>query len=263
MEERGQTVQSVERALRILESFSLDKPELSLAELSNQTGLSKSTVFRLLATLSGSGYIKQDPVTQKYSLGFKLFHLGAVVIGNMNIRNAALPHMKELSEQVSETVDLNIVNRDERVCIELVESREVIRNFVRVGQRNCLWLGASGKVLLAHLPAADIQRIVKHASATNQLLFGESKLLEDLETIRQQGYAISMEERVKGSFSIAAPLFDYTGELVGGIAAAGPIQRLTEERIPFIIEKVVLAARNISEALGYIGTWTWRNTQQS
>jgi IclR family transcriptional regulator, KDG regulon repressor len=96
MKEPGQTVQSVERAMQILECFTLQKSQQSLGELANQTKLSKSTVYRLLSTLSGCGYIKQDELTQKYSLGFKLFNLGAVVVGNVSLRDTALPFMRKL-----------------------------------------------------------------------------------------------------------------------------------------------------------------------
>lgn len=251
METRTNTVQSIDRALRLLECFTLENPQISISELAKLTSLSKSTVFRILATLSQNGYIKQNAITQKYSLGFKLFHLGAVVMGNMDLRDAALPIMRQLSEETSETVDLNIVDQGERVCIEKVESHEIVRNFVRVGQRNCLWLGASGRVLLANIPLSEALLIIESAVKMDELNKEKQIFLKELKEIQENGYAISKEERVKGSFSIASPIFDYSGQLIGGIALAGPIQRLSEERIPMLIEKVKIAAKQISRSLGY------------
>jgi IclR family KDG regulon transcriptional repressor len=250
MKEPGQKVQSVERALMIMECFTLEKPQQTLGELAVQTKLSKSTVYRLLSTLAGCGYIKQDELTQKYSLGFKLFNLGAVVSGNMSLRDTALPFMRRLSNELSETIDLNIVEGDQRVCIEMVESSEQIRNFVRVGQRNFLWIGASGKVLLANLEEMERHRILDEAVRGNQLETEESALEKELDLIRTQGYVLTIDERVKGSFAIAAPIFNHTGRLAGGLTAAGPIHRLSEERIPFLIQQVMNTAYKISEAIG-------------
>jgi IclR family KDG regulon transcriptional repressor len=250
MKESIQIVQSVERALRIMECFTLEKPQLSLGELAAQTNLSKSTIYRLLATLAISGYIKQDKLTQKYSLGFKLFNLGAVVAGNMSLRDTALPFMKRLCDELSETIDLNIIEADQRVCIEMVESTEQIRNIVKVGQRNALWTGASGKVLLANLVETERKRILDDAKRSNQLPFEEGILEKELETIRQQGYVLTVDDRLKGSFAIASPIFNDAEKLIGGLTAAGPIHRLSEERKTFIINQVMYTAYKISESMG-------------
>ncbi|MFC3885495.1 IclR family transcriptional regulator [Bacillus songklensis] len=250
MKESGQTVQSVERALSIMECFTLEKPQQTLGELAVQTKLSKSTIYRLLTTLARCGYIKQDEVTQKYSLGFKLFNLGAVVAGNMSLRDTSLPFMKKLCNELSETIDLNIIEEDQRVCIEMVESSEQIRNIVRVGQRNALWVGASGKVLLANLEETERRRILDEAIKLNQLQIEKSVLEKELDVIRSQGYVTSIDDRVKGSFAIASPIFNHTGKLIGGVTAAGPIHRLSEERTPFLIQQVMYTAYKISEAMG-------------
>ncbi|WP_134699429.1 IclR family transcriptional regulator [Ammoniphilus sp. YIM 78166] len=243
MNERGQRVQSVERAFRITECFSIEKPELSLGEIAKKTGLTKSTVFRLLSTLLQLGYIKQDWQTQRYSLGFKFFHLGAIVISNTMLRETAIPFMKKLSEETDETISLNIAEQNERVCIEVVESPQQIRNFVKVGQRNALWSGASGKALLAYLMEEE-----------RQLILGEQaeKLERELYLIRKQGCSISTDDRVKGSFAIAAPIFDHRSQIVGGLTLAGPIHRLTEEREPVLVRQVIQAAHQVSEQLGFI-----------
>lgn len=250
MKDSVQTVQSVERALSIMECFTLEQPQKSLAELAAQTNLSKSTIYRLLATLAQCGYIKQDKLTQKYSLGFKLFNLGAVVAGNMSLRDTALPFMKRLCEELSETIDLNIIEADQRVCIEMVESSEQIRNIVKVGQRNALWTGASGKVLLANLEETERKRIINDAKMLNQLSIEEGVLEQELEVIRSQGYVLSLDDRLKGSFAIASPIFGHAQNLIGGLTAAGPIHRLSEERKPYIIKQVMYTAYKISESMG-------------
>ncbi|WP_017728405.1 IclR family transcriptional regulator [Halalkalibacterium ligniniphilum] len=251
MKERDSKVQSVERAMSILECFTIEEPEQSLSELSKKTALNKSTVYRLLATLESMDYIKQNELTSKYSLGFKFFHLGSVVMSNMELRTIAYPFMKELSEKTLETISLNIVEGDERVCIEIVESPLAIRNFSKVGQRNRLWVGASGKVLLGSLKPEEQRHILTNAIKNNLIEEDVDKLQQELSEIQQQGYAVVINERVDGSFAVATPIFDYKGQLVGSLTAAGPLQRLSDDRIPLLIEQVVKTGHSVSESLGY------------
>jgi len=250
MEQKGQLVQSVERAFQLLECFSHENPQLTLGEFSKMTNLSKSTVFRLLATLRALGYIKQDSVSQKYSLGFKLFHLGSIVINNMNIREVALPYLKQLSQETSETVSLNIVEDNDRVCIELAESPEVIRNFTKVGHRNKLWIGGSGKVLLAHIENNRRREILSEAIKARSINDQELNQLErELDEIKENGFALTKNERVEGAFAVVFPVFNYTG-LAGGITLSGPVQRLTDERVSILVEKTKNAAIKITRELG-------------
>lgn len=251
MKERDSKVQSVERAMFILECFTIEEPEQSLSELTKKTGLNKSTIYRLLSTLESMDYIKQNELTSKYRLGFKFFHLGSVVMSHMELRTVAYPFMKELSEKTQETISLNIIDDDERVCIEIVESPLAIRNFSRVGQRNRLWMGASGKVLLSFLKPEEKDRILTVALKNKLIGEDREKVQQELLEIQQKGYAVAINDRVDGSFAVASPVFDYTGNLVGSLTAAGPLQRLADEKIPLLIEQVVNTGRNVSEALGY------------
>jgi len=251
MEERSTKVQSVERTMKIVECFTMEKPELSLAELAKKTNLNKSTIYRLLSTLLDMNYIRQDALTQKYCLGIKFFHLGSVAVGNLELRSIALPHMKKLSDVTLETISLNIVDGNERVCIEIVESPLAIRNFSKVGGRNSLWVGASGKVLLAFLDERKRKGIVSNAVKNNQINKDEKEFEEELEQIKQRGYGNGANERVEGSYAVASPIFGYKGELLGVITAACPLQRVNEERVPLLIQQVVETANTISEEMGY------------
>jgi IclR family KDG regulon transcriptional repressor len=112
----------------------------------------------------------------------------------------------------------------------MVESSEEIRNIVKVGQRNFLWVGASGKVMLANLEETERRRILDEALINDQLKLDMNDLENELDLIRSQGYVTSIDDRVKGSFAIAAPIFNHTGKLIAGLTAAGPIHRLSKER---------------------------------
>lgn len=247
-----QTVKSIERSLRIMEAFTKGKSKLTLGEISQITSLSKPTVRRILNTLAGSGYIKQDQATQIYSLGFKLFSFSAVVLADINLRNTALPIMQELCKEISETISLNIVEGTERICIEVVDSSEVIRNMVKVGERTHLCVGSSGPLMLSYLPDTEKNNIIKEASRAGIFSMSLTRFGQELASIRAQGYTIVSDNRIKGAFSVAAPIFDHRSMLIGCITAAGPIQRLTEERVPILIRRVLNAANKISEEMGYM-----------
>ncbi len=248
----NQKVQSAERAFRIVECFSDEQPYQSLGELAKKTGLSKSTVFRLLATLNDLGYIKQDQFTQKYYLGFNFFHLGAIAVGNTNLRAIAYPHLEKLSKETFETISLNIAEGNDRVCIELIESLKQIRNYTKIGQRNRLWIGASGKALLAHMEPGEINKILACAVERKELTTDDIVSLEiQLEKIKKQGYAVTSNDRVEGSFSIGAPIFDYTGTLIGEVNLSGPLQRFIEERRETLVKCVCETSVEISKELGY------------
>jgi IclR family transcriptional regulator, KDG regulon repressor len=244
-------VQSVERALNILDCFTMEKPEMLLGEIAEKTKLSKSTVHRLLATMALSGYVKQNEDSQKYSLNLKLFRLGSIVGGNMSVRSVALPFMKHLCEEISETIGLNILDEDCRVCIETVESSEEIRNFVKVGQRIHLCQGASSMVLLAYIPEQQKLQIIDDGENDGLLLIPKFELIERLKQIPQMGYWASVNERIRGAFSVSAPVFNHYGRIIASLTAAGPVQRLTEDRLPLLIDKVKQNANQISIAMGY------------
>ena len=249
----AESIKSVEKLLRILNCFSLDKKEWSIKELHEETGFNKSTIYRLLVTLEQHGYMEQNPVNQKYYLGFRFFHLGSIVQNSMDLRQAALPVMKRLAEETKETIELNIIDQNQRICIEKVDSPETVRNFVRVGERNPLHLGASGKILLAHLDKESQRDILRQYGLDEAT---QDSLLQELDEIRKEGYVVTRGERVPGSFAVAVPIWDHTGQVVAGLTMAGPIQRLGDALLNDTIGKVKQAGMEISERFGYMKTST-------
>ncbi|OUM90394.1 MAG: hypothetical protein BAA01_16265 [Bacillus thermozeamaize] len=243
------SIKSVVKLINILNCFSLEKREWSIKELHEQTGYNKSTIYRLLATLQEHGYMEQNPVNQKYYLGFRFFHLGSIVLNSMDLRQAALPIMKRLAEETKETIELNIIDQNQRVCIDKVDSPETVRNFVRVGERNPLHLGASGKILLAHLERAIQRQILEKYGIDPEQ---QEHILSELDKIQSEGFVVTRGERVPGSFAIAVPIRDHTNKVIAGLTMAGPIQRLTDEHLNDSILKVKRAGLEISERLGYL-----------
>lgn len=246
-------VQSIDRAVAILDCFSADVKERSLGEIASLTHLPKPTVFRILSALKQNHWVEQDEISGLYRLGYRLYTLGAIVASHMDLRSSALPIMRRLRDDTGETVNLNIIDRGERVCIELEEAPNAIRHFVKLGTRNSLTQGASGLAMLAFLPEGE-----RAAAVANETEERVRFLKQSVELIRKQGYAITYNDRVVGACGISAPVFDRFGKLCSGLTVSGPAERIqaNEEKH---IQHVVWASRDLSARLGFISSQSDRS----
>jgi DNA-binding IclR family transcriptional regulator len=246
-------IESIKRAVQILNSFSVNEYELGVTELSKRLNLYKSTVYRTLLALMKEGLVVKNQVNQKYSLGLQLFRWGSIVQNKMEIRNSALPIMQNLVQNTGETVDLSIISNRKRIIIEKINSPNDIRRVIKLGEIIPLYIGA-GKVLLASLPDEEIKQYLKEeklVSLTPNTITDSSKLIEELHKIRERSYGIAMEEGIPGIASIGAPILNYTGKVVGAISISGPTLRFTKRNNPRFISLVREAAMKISVLLGY------------
>lgn len=242
---------SFEKMFAVLSLFSMDKTTLSISEIQKETGYPKSTIFRILSTMEAFNYIEQNKDNHRYALGFKFFQLGSIYAGNLDFRVAALPIMKRIVEEMSETVELNILDGTDRICVEKVDSPLDIRNFVRIGDRKSARRGASGKVLIAFLSDGEMDRVINDLQQEED--FDEKSFRADIQRIREQGYEITKGERVPGSFAIACPIINNKEEMIASLTIAGPIQRLTDERETELLKALVEGAKETCEKLGYFG----------
>lgn len=244
----SENVKSLDKALTILEVIAEIGGEATLHQLHLKTGIPKSTLKRILETLIQREYVNQIEGSGLYQLGVKVLVLGGVYQRHMNVRSIAFPHMKKLSKELNETVNLNFVDNGERVCVEVVEPMRDIRHFVSIGHRSELYRGSTGKVLLAFLSEHIRERTMAKAAQEG---IPSKKLRQELQEIRENGFAVTTGERVPESFAVSAPIFNRDGEMTAGLTVSGPIQRLTAERKPEIIASVIVAAKEISRQLGY------------
>jgi IclR family transcriptional regulator, KDG regulon repressor len=247
-------IHSINRAIQTLNSLMSNKNEMGLTELSKKLNLHKSTVHRILVTLEDEGLVARNNISQKYRLGMKLFEFGNIVKEQIEIKKHALPFMEGLARKTEESIDLNIMLDGKRVSIEKIESPHDVRRIIQLGKNLPLYCGGSGKAILAFLTNSEIERIIQKenliAFAPNTITDPE-KLIEHLQEIRRKGYALSFEERILGSASIAAPIFDYSGKVIASISISGPITRFTKKKIPEFISLVQESATDISNSLGY------------
>lgn len=251
---RGKGIlRSVDNALRLLEAFTIDRPELGVTELSRMLGFGKSTVHRLLATLLVRGYVVKNPRTEKYFLGLRAFEVGSCAANQRTAREVAAPFLQHLMTASKETVHLGVFDGWEVVYIDKIESQQTLQINSRVGLRAPIHCTALGKALLAFRPEEELVRFLRRRLRryTARTLTDPTALRKELAAIKAKGYALDNEEFELGLKCIAAPLRDYTGEVVASVGIAGAAVRLLEERMDALINLVRLTAQRISAALGF------------
>lgn len=255
--ENSETVQSVVRALTLLEVLATEGTPLAITDLAKKVGLKLTTVYRLLSTLMVKGFVEQDRETQKYRLGIKAFELGNSALYNLDLRSVARPFLEELVDKVNETTNLAILDGSEVVYIDQVESTNIVivKMFARVGSRGPAHCTGSGKVLLSGLSDSELARVVEGmelVSFTENTITDKEKLLKEIKKVRELGYAIDDVERDEGVRCVAAPVYNHENRIVAAISVSGPITRINEETIEHFIPLVKETALSISRRLGYV-----------
>ena len=243
----SESVRAVDRALDILLCFTQEKPVLSLTEIADEIGISKSTVHRLLATLESKRFLIRDSVTGRYHLGFRFLEMVSQVLEDVN-QNWALPYLRHLAEECGETVDLAVLDDDHVIYLQVVESTQRVKIAASVGQRLPAFCTATGKAFLANLPEEKLQKILSSGPTryTENTLLVLEDLEADLDQTRQRGFAISEQEYEKDINAVAAPILSADGYPIAAIAIVGPSFRLPRERMLMLgltIQKVIVSIR--------------------
>lgn len=246
-------IQVIDRAVALLQCFTLETPALGVGELSRSVGISKGTAHRLLAALQAHRLIDQDPETRRYRLGFGLFDLGSRVIARLDSVEAAHPYLQALVRETGETAHLAILDQGTAYYVAKVEGSRSLRMPSQVGRRNPIHCTAVGKVLAAYLPKDEVKDIVREHGLprhTPNTITTLRRLTAELTIVRSAGYAVDKEEIELGLRCVAAPVRDYSGRVIAAISASGPVTRITDAALDSYAAQVRGAARSISRALG-------------
>ncbi len=249
------TIQSIDRALQVLELFSLEKPEWGVTEISKALNIYKSNVHNILSTFIEGGFVKKDPKTDKYKVGIKFFELGSVVIKNMDLRRIAHSYLEELSKEFNETVHLGVLDEGRVVSIEREESNKGLCSHIEIGKRTPLHCTAVGKAIMAYLSEDEINFIIKEKGLekyTENTITNKEELEKEFLNIRKQGYAVDNMEHEEGVRCVAGPIRDYNGKVIASMSVSGPAFRIDKSNIPNIAKKVKEYCDCISEEMGYI-----------
>lgn len=247
-------VRAVERALAILDCFSDASPYLGVTEIAQMVGLHKSTVHALLITMEDAGYIAQNAESGKYFLTYHLFKLGSIVSNNINLKSIALPIMTELCKLTGESVALNVNHKMKRLVLAVVENPEPVRLFLREGQELYLHASAAGKVLLAGMDDVEIARYAEEKglkSVTPNTITDFGVLEQEIDTIRQNGYALCNGEGYWEAGSVSVAIKDHKSNVIASLAIYGPLVHYTGDRLEEYIRLTKDCANKISALLGY------------
>lgn len=245
---------AVERALTILELFSVDAPELGITEIAAATGLHKSTAAGLVHTLAARGYLVQNSANRKYRLGLKLIERAAIVLDGLDLRQAALPVLRELRDAFDETVNLAVLDDGQIVYVECLLGSKGLGMQSKVGQRGLFHSTALGKAIFAHCPAAEVETYIARCGLrrmTGRTVTEPAAFHRQLAEVKRLGYALDDEENEEGGRCVAAPIFDHTGRPVAAVSVSMPALRLPYEAVPQVGARVGAAAHAISASLGY------------
>ena len=239
-------IRAVGRALAIFDAFDNAHLSLSLQEIAERIQMPKTTAFRLVATLERAGFlIRMD--NQQYCLSLKLARLGGLVRGTLSIREIARPVMLEVNRQTQETITLNTVVGTDRMVLEVVDTPSPLMSMARLGEHMPMFLGASSRILMAHMEPDELERVVAKNTAGAE--FDRAAFDRELARFRKQGYALSRGQRVQGLTAIAAPLFDLQGKVRHCVALTGPSVRVDARDLD-LAEIMMNAGREISTRLG-------------
>jgi DNA-binding IclR family transcriptional regulator len=264
--------QSVTRALNILNCFTDETPLLRVTDISNRLKLTPSLVSRLLTTLEHEGFVVRDEDTGFYRLGRSIITLAGVALNHNRLRMEALSEMQRVSFDLGLGVNLSVLDSNSIFYLAHVDAPEVPRPYTLIGRHNPLHATGMGKVLLAYLPDDERAQYIQHMplhAYTAHTLTDAGELEAHLQMVRNQGWALEMEELALSRACVAGPIRDQSGRVVAALSISGPLSVLRwNEQRDTLVSTVIELADRISVRLGYItaprfARGDWRPPQPS
>jgi IclR family transcriptional regulator, KDG regulon repressor len=243
---------TVEKALKVLEFLAAYQEPAPLGQLSREMGLSKSTAFRLLDTLCRTGYARQDDATGRYALSTKMWELGASVVRDLEIRTIGHPVLEEVAAETTEATILALLQGNEALVIDTVNSHHALQIFSSIGSRVGLCHSAIGRALLAYMPPERLKQIARgFRPPTQSGPQSWEELAACLPDIRHAGYAVAVDEWNVGVAGVAAPIRNANGNVIGAFGITWPTLRVPNSAFEALGTQCRSAAERISHALGY------------
>lgn len=247
------SLSSVEKTLHILKAFDGKNPVWRVGELANKLGFSKSTVSRLIQTLVDEDFLAADSDGPGYRLGSALLELGGNYVSDSELYHEVAPVLNKLVLETGESAHIAVRNKHKVLYLNKQIGLYYSDIKTQVGSINPSHATSSGKVLLAYSPDETVETILNSdlEAFTEHTLTNPIKLAKQLDKVREEGFAISMEELSYGNYSIAAPVYDYDKKVACAITIVGPVSRLTKEKLERFSKLIVRSAKEASERLGY------------
>lgn len=244
-------VQSVDRALTILEQLAR-VGEAGVTEIASDLGVHKSTAFRLVATLESHGLVEQVEGRGKYRLGVGVLRLAGATTARLDVVQEARPVCRRLAADTGETVNVAVLSESSALYLDQVAGSSSLQSHNWVGQHIPLHATSNGKILLSWLDADRLDEVLHALPAyTDLTITKRSRLRRELERVREQGYAVAVDELEEGLTAAAAPIRNAHGDVIASMSVSGPTFRLTGERLDEAVAVLVSSAEEVSHRLGW------------
>ncbi len=248
------TVRSVERALDILDCFSLQQRELTLTEIAQAVELPLPTTYRLAKVLERRGWLRRNDQTGFYSLGLRVLERGTVALSGFTLREKAQEELDALAAKTSGTVLLGAIEDDQLVYVDRRDSRAPLRVVSKVGQVRAINYGILGKLLMAYMPEECVREELKAnplSKRARRAFASDEEYLGELARVRKSGYATAVDETTDGVAGVAAPIFGVQGTVIAGLAVLIPTALWSDDVRARDLEAVRASAARISKLMGY------------
>jgi DNA-binding IclR family transcriptional regulator len=247
---------TAERVVDILDLLASAAGPSGISEISRQLKIGKNNIFRILSALEIKGWVQQDFETKRYALTGAMAEVAFRALFQLDIQKVSLPYLRELQAITGETSALHIKVELQRICIHSIPSSNPIRHMVEVGAGSPLWYGSGGKAILAFMSEEETKAVLDifSSSGVSELASGQAvtvkSLLDQLDLIRAQGFALASGEHFTGVCGVSAPIFNHTQSVIACISVSGPETRFERERALHYSGLILEKARNISSIMG-------------
>lgn len=255
MAHSSRMIGSVQRAVDILNLFDQQSPELGTTQIAKALSLHKSTAASLVYTLEANGYLRQNPKTRKYRLGYKLVERASAMLEQVEIRQVAYPFLLDLRNRWNETVNLAVLDGNDIIYVERFLGSKALGMPSEVGNRAPAHSTALGKAILACYPRSHTRLFVNQfglRAITPKTIIDPDAFCAELEKTSEQGFAVDDEENELGGRCVAVPVFDDAGKPVAAVSISAPTSRMPISQVTEAGAMVRETAKAISRSLGYV-----------
>jgi IclR family transcriptional regulator, KDG regulon repressor len=253
IEEKKSNVQVIDRTLDIIELLSTEQNGLGVTEISKRTNLHKTTVHRILSSLYTRNYVEKNK-NGEYKIGLKLIEIAGCHINELELQTEARSYLLELSSKYNLTSHLGVLDGLDVVYIEKLETYSHMRLYKQIGYRTPAYCSSLGKCLLSSLSEMELEEIMANCTFerfTANTICDINSFKKHLRNIRIQKWAMDNQEQTIGQRCIAAPIYDYRGDVIAAVSGSGNLEQLPDEKINVIADYIVNIAIEISKRLGY------------
>ncbi|MCX8021977.1 MAG: IclR family transcriptional regulator [Syntrophorhabdaceae bacterium] len=247
-------VKSADRVIQIFEALSQRENGMTHAELSKTLAIPKGSLTHLLSNLVDREYLLYDKVKRVYSLGPRLLILTGRYLLSLDIVRVSRPIIQDLVAEINEDTELAIMKGDEIIFVYKEQCSHPLKYSIEIGDRAPMYATGAGKAILAHLSEEEIKRYLSRIELipmTKNTITDRGRLDAELMEVKKKGIAYSREEYQQGISAIAAPVFNFYGNVIGSITVTLPSIRFTYEQKNFIEPRLLDASRRISQHFGF------------